>query len=298
MKNLTTKMYVVVLFTATMLFTPGISYAGWFGDKAQKVKTRVKATPGNVQQKVQDMSQKLNEIHQQIAENRPLMEKMKNGKMMDSLKEVVEFIIESQQEYQAFANRGVNGFRQDFSDMLYGFGYIINEAPALENADRLNDRLDTAMDLMDKIPSQFLFIMHKAVGNKLHSISDNVNSIRNDLGQLPRLPKPSELNRDPYAFEVELCSLVNSRANAVRIAVIKNRLKTTIWTMKTITSYLPDDLTFDVTVVGGGGFTATKHPAQVPFKIPLTILEAIELSIDNRVALANAMCTGVEPESK
>jgi len=88
-------------------------------------------------------------------------------------------------------------------------------------------------------------------------------------------------------YRLNSFKIKNSRANAIRIAVIQAKLKQIIWGLKTIASYMPDDLTFNVTAVAGGGFTATKHPAKVPF---------LELSISNNVSIANAMCKGVLPK--
>ncbi|MGD8926568.1 MAG: hypothetical protein PVG20_06945 [Thioalkalispiraceae bacterium] len=307
MKNQIIEIKMIVLLSITMMMTPGISHAGWFSSKVENTKarvqarthtvaTKVKAAPGNIKDRVEDISNKLNEIYSQVEANRPIMNKVKNGKMMQSLKEVVEFMQDSQEEYQYFANGQVDDFRRDIQDMLYDFGYIVEAFPAIENGDKIMDKLDKVSNLIDKIPSQFLFIVHKAVGEKLADVREKVGNISKDLASLPRLPKPRILLQDPHAYEVEMCKLVGSRANAVRIAVIKARLKRIIFTLKTITDYLPNDLTFNVTAVAGGGFTATKHPAQAPFQIPLTILEAVELTIDNNVAIANALCTDVVPK--
>ena len=297
MKNLNQKMSTtgICLIMAISIALPTSANAGWFSSKqpVKRVIAKAKATPGNITAKVTDISKKINEMARQMSESRPLMQKVKSSKMLNTLKEVVEFIGEQQEEYQDFASNEVHVFRQNFGDMLHGFGGVINDFPAIENADRLNKKLDKAANLINRIPSQFLFIMHKAVGEKLVEVNEKISDLRGDLVKLPQLPAPRVLMQSPRDYETEICKLVDSRGAAVSVAVIQAKLKTIIFVLKTITSYLPNDLTISVTAVAGGGFTAAIHPAKVPFQIPLTILETVELGIGNNVSIANAMCKGV-----
>lgn len=280
---------------ATVIVMPATSQAGWFSDRqpAKQVASKVKATAGNIQTKVTDISKKLNEVHHQIAESRPLMNKVKNGNMLGTLKEIVEFMGDKQQEFQAFQNGGVYGFRRDFKGMLNGFSNLVAETPAIRNPNRFQKRLNKASNLVEKVPTAFLFIMSEAVGDQLMEIRDNVDRLGVELAKLPRLPNNRELLQNIQAYESELCKFVDNREVAVSVAMVKNGLKTTIWTLNTINSYLPNDLTVSVTAVAGGGFTAAIHPAKVPFKVPLTVVEAIQLSLDNNIALAEAVCKGV-----
>jgi len=126
--------------------------------------------------------------------------------------------------------------------------------------------------MINKVPSQFLYIMDKAVGEKLVTINEKVAEIRNDLA---KLPSPRVLMQNPLAYENELCTIVDSRETAVSVAVIQAKLKTTIWLLNTVRGYLPDDLTLSATAVAGDGFTAAIHPAQIPLKTPLVVLEAV-----------------------
>jgi len=297
MKNLTNKMRTtgICLLTVAAIALPTAANAGWFTNKqpVKKVVQKAKATPGNIAAKVTDISIKINEMAAQMAESRPLMSKVKESNMMSTLKEVIEFVGEQQQDYQAFASNDIYGFRQNFQNMLSGFGGIVNDFPAIENADRLNNSLTKAGDMINKMPSQFLYIMDKAVGEKLITINAKVADIRNDLAKLPQLPSPRVLMQNPMAYETELCTIVESRETAVTIAVIQAKLKSAIWSLNTVRGYLPDDLTLSATAVAGGGFTAAIHPAQIPLKTPLVVLEAVDLAIDNNVSIANAMCKGV-----
>lgn len=307
MKNQIAQLKTIGLLIVTLMVTPGFSHAGWFSSKVEATKTKVqtrvstaatktKETASNIKDKVEDISNKLNDIYSQIESNRPLMNKVKNSPMMGNLKEILKFMQDAQEDYQNFANSGADTFRRDMQDILYDFGNIISAFPAIERGDKMINKLDKVSDMMDKIPGQFLYVMHKAVGDKLADLRVKVGDLSNQLARLPKLPKSRELYRDPQAYEVELCQLVDSRGAAVTVAVIQAKLKEIIWGLKTIASYMPDDLTFSVTAVAGGGFTATKHPAKVPFKVPLTVLEAVELKISNDVSIANAMCKGVLPK--
>ncbi|VAW91979.1 hypothetical protein MNBD_GAMMA23-92 [hydrothermal vent metagenome] len=202
----------------------------------------------------------------------------------------------NKQDYQYFVNGEIDVFRQDFQNMLYGFSGVINDFPALENADRLTSRLNKAGDLINRMPTQFLYLMSEATGKKLVTINKKITDIRNDLATLPQLPMPRVLMQNPRAYETQLCQLVENRKTAVTIAVIQAKLKSAIWLINTIRGYLPDDLTMSATAVAGGGFTASIHPAQIPLKTPLIVLEAVDLVIGNNVSIAKAMCTGILPK--
>lgn len=283
----------ICLITAVAIAAPSVGQAGWFKDSkpVRKVVTRVAATPGKAKEGIEDIAAKVNEIYSQISENRPLLEQMKNSRMIENLKETFVFINEMQADYQVFADQGVYTARLDIKDVLYGFGDITQAFPGAESDGKIMDKVEQAANLVDKMPAQFLYVMDKAVGPQLSELQDKIDNIRDSLAMLPNLPSKRELYRDPMAHVDSLCELENNRAVAVSIAVLQARLKAVAFVIKNIKAYLPDDLTVMASVVAGGGGTVTKHPAQYPLQILLTIVEGIDLKISNFTSIAKSVCT-------
>lgn len=283
----------ICLITAVAIAAPSVGHSGWFKDSksVRKVVTRVAATPGKAKEGIEDIAAKVNEIYSQISENRPLLEQMKNSGMIENLKETFVFINEMQADYQVFADQGVYTARLDIKDVLYGFGDITQAFPGAESDGKIMDKVEQAANLVDKMPAQFLYVMDKAVGPQLSELQDKIDNIRDSLAMLPNLPSKRELYRDPMAHVDSLCELENNRAVAVSIAVLQARLKEVAFVIKNIKAYLPDDLTVMASVVAGGGGTVTKHPAQYPLQILLTIVEGIDLKISNFTSIAKSVCT-------
>ena len=283
----------ICLITAVAIAAPSVGHAGWFKDSksVRKVVTRVAATPGKAKEGIEDIAAKVNEIYSQISENRPLLKQMKNSGMIENLKETFVFINEMQADYQVFADQGVYTARLDIKDVLYGFGDITQAFPGAESDGKIMDKVEQAANLVDKMPAQFLYVMDKAVGPQLSELQDKIDNIRDSLAMLPNLPSKRELYRDPMAHVDSLCELENNRAVAVSIAVLQARLKAVAFVIKNIKAYLPDDLTVMASVVAGGGGTVTKHPAQYPLQILLTIVEGIDLKISNFTSIAKSVCT-------
>lgn len=281
------------LVSAIAIGLPTISQAGWFKDTKplSKVTTRVAAAPVKAREGIGDITGKVNEIYSQISENRPLLEQMKNGRLMDSLQETLVFINEMQTDYQAFADSGVYATRHDIKEVLYGFGDLTQSFPGAEPDGKIIDKLDKAANLVDKMPTQFLYIMDKAIGPQLPELQEKIQDIHDSLAMLPYLPSKRELYSDPMAHVDSLCELKENRAVAASIAVLQARLRAAAFTIKNVKAYLPDDLSFVASVVAGGGATVSKHPAQYPLQIVLTIVEGMELKISNFTSIADSVCT-------
>lgn len=270
------------------------AHAGWFSNVGTKVKTtaaKVAATPGNVENKVKDISAKINEIYGNIQENRPLAEHLRNGHMMTTLKETLAFISDMREDYEQFADTGADPFRNDMKGMISNFGQI-SQTFGQDNA--VLNRLDKVTTLMDKVPTAFLYIMHQAVGSRLENVQEKVAQLQLRLSQLPSLPPLSAVVQAPANYADSLCPLVNDKPTKVTVAVLKTTIKSVSFALKTIKDYLPDDLVVTADVVAGGGLTMSKNPSQLPFQVALTIVDSLELKIENYETIAGAVC----PESK
>jgi len=169
----TAKIASTVALLATFAISTN-SYAGWFSDStpAKKVVAKVKAAPAaavskvqdaplNIQAQVEDVLAKVNEIYGQVEDSRPLMNVIKDGKIINDLQDIMVFLNETRADYEQFANSGVQSFSQDVSGLLYDFGDI---ASIMQVADGMDTRLAKAEDLINRMPPQLMYVMHEALG--------------------------------------------------------------------------------------------------------------------------------------
>jgi len=303
MKTRTQKMFStgICLIVVAVLSLPGTGHAGWFSDSKplkkvtqtvkaapKKVTQTVKAAPGNIQDKVEDISSRINEISDQLRESRPLMDMMKNGHLMGQLTEVVQFLNESQQDYYDFAGDGEFVMRDDIDRLLRSVGNLIN---ALGMEGKMGDQLQKASGLVDKIPTTFLYPLFKAgIGAKITEIRDRFEVLVDDVTLIATLPQEEDVYLYPESYKAELCPLVKDDQTKLQLAVLEAKLEAATWQNKTITGYMPEDLTVSLTVVGGGGATVAKFPGQYIFKIIDTVIGSIQLRLKNYKSIADTMC--------
>jgi hypothetical protein len=278
---------------AAALVLPAQSQAGWFSNAKTKVSHRtetvthrVAAAPAKAKDRLEDVQNKLNEIYSHIEENRPLADKLRDSKMVDTVKETLTFIQDQRADYQQFADQGVYGFRLDMKDLLTDFtsmGHMLGRrAPVL-------DRLEKATALIDKMPTSFLYVMNKAIGTQLQNLQEQTGAISDKFGVLEQLPPLQELYRNPTSYTASVCPLVNDAETKATVAVLKARLANIGFVLETIQGYLPDDLMVDVDVLAGGGTTIGKFPAQIPFKVMSTVVKGISLRLDHYTSIAGAL---------
>lgn len=273
---------------------PAQSQAGWFDqardavrEKTQSFTAKAAAAPGRARDRIAEVSDKVDEIYSHIEGNRPLADQLRNGRMMNTLKETLVFIQDMQADYQVFADQGVYTFRLEMQDLVADFRSV-GETFGRNGA--ALERLEKAGGLLERMPTSFLYVMHQAVGPQLADLRVRTAMIRDGLSRLPSLPKPRELFRDPAQHAPSICPLVEDERTVASVAALQARIKWITFGLKTIKGYLPDDLVVQADVVAGGGLTMTKYPAQFPFQVMLTIVEAIDLQISNYVTMATAIC--------
>lgn len=262
--------------------------------KVQAVKktaaTKVKQAPGAVKGKIEDVVDKVQEIYEQIEENRPLLNQIKDGALMGAIGDTVKFVQSNQAEFKEFVDREGEYFRDDVKNLLSDFISISQESPVARQKDKVIERMQQAVNLLDKLPPVFLFPMYKAIGPKLEEMQEMVSSLRTKLASLPKLPPLMQLYIDPMAHAQNMCDFVTDKTVAVHVATIQAILKTGVFSMGVVLDQLPQDLNISVTVVGGGGLTIASHPARAPFSIIKTILEGTDLGITQYGAIGKSVC--------
>lgn len=288
MKNTTKNLRstAICLITAAAIALPNAGHAGWFSDKKAEVTRTVKAAPGNARDKMSDIADKLNEMHTQMKDSRPLTNALKNGNMIKQLAKVVEFLNESQQDFQDFADNGADVLKQDINNLVDTIS-AITDAVGMDS--KMTDQLHKAAGMVDKMPTTFLFAMAKGgIDTKLQEIADRLDQLSNDLVLIATLPQEKDAFLYPESYMGELCPLVNEKK--LQVAILNARLDTNIWMIDNLSSLMPEDLTVSVTVVGGGGATLTKFPPQYLFKAMKIIIETIQLRVKNYTSIAGSMC--------
>jgi len=282
-----------IIFAASVVATMP-AQAGWFSNVSSKVHTaaaKVASTPGNIEAKVADISAKLNEMFQNIEENRPLAEHLKNGPLMKMVKETLGLMADMSNDYQQFTSSGeAESFRQDIKDIIADMS-AISQQFGRDEAKR--QRLAKIESLMDKIPSTFLFVMYEAAGDRVQTMKYKIAQLQTRMSQLPSLPTFSELAQAPENFTNEICPLVNDKPTKVTVALLKVAIKDVSFVVKNIKEAIPEDIDINVDVVAGGG-TTIKNPAQRVLQGIMVVLDGLQLKIENYETIAGAVC----PESK
>ena len=304
----------ICLVTAAVIAAPGIGHAGWFSNKvstaSKKVTQVVKSTNSQVQNKaenlpgpwgdaadfaengiagikdrVEDMAAKLEDMYSQIEDNRPLLNALKDGHMVQQLTEVVSYINESQQDYQDFAQHGVYTLRGDITDLVNR----VTEISDKMNLDgKLSDQLQKAADMVDSIPATFLYpLVISGIDQSVRDMVARLGQLRDDLELIVTLPLERDVFLYPEQHRDALCSLVTD--SATQLAVLNARIDYDAWTIAKIGGLMPEDLTISATVVGGGGATVSKFPVQYIVKAVEAILEVIQLRLDSYSSIADTL---------
>jgi len=283
---------------------PGTSFAGgyWANNsgitkvraKVQTVKTnatkKVKKAQGKVTDKIDDVVDKLNDIYAQIEENRPLMNQIKEGQLMNAIGDTLQFLQENQNDFQQFVAQEGEYFRDDVRNLLSDFIAISQDFPVARQKGKVVEQMQNAITLIDKLPPVFLYPMYKAIGPKLEQMQLMISSLRTKLAALPVLPPLMDLYMDPMAHAQTMCDFVTDKKVAVHVATIQAILKTGIWSVGVVLDNLPKDLTVNAMVVGGGGTTVAAHPARAPFNVIKMILEGTDLGITQYTAIGKSVC--------
>ena len=293
MKNLTQKLRStgICLITVAAIALPQAGHAGWFDGiptPVEKVVKKAKSASGNIKNIVTDVSRKLNDIHEKLDASRPLANALKNGQMIKQLTEVVEYLNESQSEYQDFVDNGVDFMRQDIHSLVVSVQDINN---SLNLDGKIGNRLQKAADLIEKMPPPFLYPLAIAgIDDMLQDIAERMVQLAGDLELIATLPIEQDAFLYPESYKADLCPLVKDPQKKIQLAVLGARMDNNIWLIDTMSSLMPEDLTVEVTVLGGGGATISKFPPQYLFKAMKFVLETIKLRISNYTAIASSMC--------
>ena len=287
----------ICVITAAVIATPAVGQAGLFrqGIKpptpqavVNKTARVAKSGVASIQNKVGDIANKLDDIYSRLEDNRPLLDVLENGQMVQQLTEVVEFINESQDEFRLFAEDGVHTLRADVKELASTVTDITN---MLSLDSDFGDQLQKSAGVVDRIPVVFLFALAKSgVDQQLQDFVARLRQLGEDLLLIATLPPESVVFLHPEAHQDSLCPLVSNTSTMTQLAVLKARITYNAWTVNTISGLLPEDLTVNVTVVGGGGATVAKFPLQYIFKSITAVLELIQTRLDTYESIADSMC--------
>lgn len=296
MKTKTITFPVICMLAATVMFTPGVSQAGWFDKKPVKAKvkqiktnasTKAKAGANKLQAKVEDISNKLDEVYAQLEKGRPLKNALEDSNMLETVKDVMAYVGESQKDYQQFANSGVYVFEDEVNDLFYDLTDIID---TMQLDSKLKKQINDIRDLLAKMPTQFLYVMKKAVGERITEIRQRVQQIKLNLVFVAELPTKQEMFKNPTHHKDSLCPIANNRDKKVSYAIIMGRLKELELVAGTLNDLSPDDLYASGTAVAGGGTTVGKFPTKLITILIKHIVGSIIVDLDNTKNIAEAVC--------
>ena len=256
----------------------------------KKVTKKVAAAPAKAKQRIEDVADKLNEIYAQVRDNQPLLNQLKDGPLVGALGDTMKFLQDNQADFNQFINEEGENFRDDVRNLLSDFIAISQDSPLARGNGKMAERMQKVVSLIDKLPPVFLYPMYKAVGPKIEELQQMVTSVSNKLASIPKLPPLMELYVDPMAHAQTMCNFVSDKEVEVHTKTIQAILKSGVFSMGVILDQLPQDLNISVTVVGGGGLTIASHPARAPFSAIKTILEGMDLAIEQYTSIGKSVC--------
>ena len=301
MNNISRSFRMVSIITlALTAVVPSLSHAGWLADKnpAKKVVSIAKSAPGKavsaatkapaaIQAQVEDILAKLNDIHAQVDESRPLVNAMKDGKIINDLQEIMTFLNDTRQDYEQFANSGVQAFSQDVSGLLYDVGDI---GEIMQLGNDMDASLAKAQNLISKMPPQFMYLMHEAFGPTIINLREQLLQLTARIEFVRGLPSSYELMSAPEQHQVSLCPIVNDKNTQVSYQVVKARIAMLAINLDFVNEITPDDLNISVTVVGGGGTTVSKFPAKYVTQALKSLADRMGQRLENIHDIAEAVC--------
>ena len=156
----------------------------------------VRDTADKLQDKVEDISRKLDAVFSQMEVGRPLLDALEDSNMIDTVKEVMAYVGESQQDYRQFANSGVYVFEREVNDLFYDLEGIVE---TMQLGDRVKVKINKIRDLLAKMPTQFLYVMQKAVGDGITEIRERTQQVNNNLIFVRDLPPKRAMFTNPMS---------------------------------------------------------------------------------------------------
>lgn len=274
------------------------AYAGLkdFGQKVgDKVTGTVKAAPGNAQAGIADIGHgmnavagKLDEVVAPIREHEGIMDRFRDSPVIDGVNAAFDFLEETREDYLRFA-QDPEPFRESVKQLFSDF-LAMGQLPGVSPGGSVLNQLQNAIDLVDRLPTPFLYVFKQAVGPRLPELQNTVTVLIENLAVVANLPETLEIMVNPEGQAPYMCPLVTDRSLAPRIAILQTQLKKLVFIVGAIKDLMPQDLTVTVNVAAGAGTTLATHPARVPWHVVGTfLLGTIELEINSKVEIAKSM---------
>ena len=258
-------------------------------DLGQGMIEQVQQDLATLKSSVVDIAEKFEELDRMMREKQPMMDAL--APVMEGVEGALDFVQDMHADYQRFEPRA-EAFRHDlqgfFSDVLG----LAGDFPGFDGGGDAIDRLQDALGLIGRLPTQFLFLLDTAVGAQLTKLQKAVEDVYLYASMLPPLPSAMEVGAavsDPATYAPQLCTLVTDRYVPLAVVMLQNTLNYISFALKSVAGLLPKDLVLEGTVGAGGGITLSAHPAGIPFHVVGTvIIDGINLSISSKMTLAKA----------
>lgn len=178
---------------ATVLISPAASSAGPLDilkSKVQQATARVTELKNNVQAKVENVKEKIDELDGEGLEQ-----------LMETVGSMLEYLKQAQAGYQQFVGTDRCGpsspcgvFRGNLRNMIESVIKLPGEMPFVEHVPPAAQRLEQFAKVIDILPPPILFASEKVLGNAFEEINYRLAMLRYAASQAPRFPTMAELS--------------------------------------------------------------------------------------------------------
>ena len=269
--------------------------AGWFSNvsnKVQNVTSQVAATPGNIEAKVKDISAKINEIFHKIEEGGPLVQKIKQIHLKESIMDIVDYIRDSRSDYDQFANSEAEYFRGDLKSMITNFSSIND---TFLHRDSMAEQQSNVERMLDKLPISFLYLVHKSIGPALQDIQTKLGIINSQAQIMSTVPSVSASMQNPQAFIDQVCDKNTHKGMKTSfreaLAIIKVAASQIEMWGEHFKDLAPRDMSVAADAIGeGGGATLTAHPAHKFLVRAFFPAKVVKEVVEDYKTLADGLC--------
>jgi len=308
---------------AGFVLAPATGSAGLL-DKAksrvQQAATNVTEFKNNVQAKVEDVKDKVEELDSEGLEQ--------TKEMVASMLQFVKKIQAGYKDFAGTDNCGQNSpcgaFRAQLRKMIESFANLPEELPFVEAIPPAVKQLEEMAQLVDHMPPPILYATEKVLGTMFDEVQYRLEVVRFAAAQIPQLPTMGELSHATAYSTAGDRTTANTRNSSTstrgsstnssstgfpfcsklldtgkpHIELLLASIKALHETLSDIATLLPNEQTVGVSFVGGVT-VSIKNPPKGALDAIILIARTMERKLTLKMAVTKSVCAlaGYTPPS-
>jgi hypothetical protein len=213
--------------------------------------------------------------------------------MLNSVRSMLVFLQESQEQYRNFsgpndcdAGSPCSEYRESLHGLINDIIVLPSELPFVEDAPSLGSRLTNATQVIDIVPTFVLYASEQMIGDAVADVRELTGTLRSVAAQLPEIPTLERLDTMSDAAFDEVCEVIDDNPHIALLGVV---LDNTAGLLDDTAGFMQDNITVGVTAVGGGA-ASVKNPVKANFQLFAFALKTWKRNLDFKVALVTSAC--------